>query len=694
MQPRRLSTLVTALLVNVSAAHADSGLEVHWSAPAVHELVITAERTSSPLEVVSDPRLPRQPVPAHDGADYLKTIPGFAIIRKGGTSGDAVFRGMAASRVALIADGGTLHGGCAMRMDPPTAYLFPQSYDRIRVLKGPQSVLWGPGSSAATVIFERDPFNADTDGNELYLSAMTSSWGRHDLALDGQAGSSLGYLRLQGSDSRSGHYKDGDGNEVHSRYHRWNGHLTIGWTPREGTLVEVNTAASDGEAAYADRMMDGSLFRREHYGLRLRQDFNHRLLSSVEARLSWNYVDHVMDNYSVRPFSASMMMPHLQASNPDRTTINARVSATLTPSANSDMELGVDLERNRHTIRSTHNQLAVPYRSLNREHDARFVQMGIFGEWEYRPAPGHTWTSGLRLDRWSVHDDRDTVSIDSMGMASLPNPTAGQRDRDLLPSAFVRYEHALGDHHHDHHSTLFIGLGHTQRIADYWERIGNDRQSPLGRSAFFSEPEKTTQLDWGLIHEADRYRVAASLFYNRVHDFILIDTAYPGKEGVGVTRNVRAHSFGGELELARDLGRHWLAEATLAYTRGYNDTDHTPLGQIPPLEARLSLTWQYDDWSVGGLLRLVDSQHRVDIGRGNIAGQDVRKTSGYAVFSLNASYQASEQLQLSAGVDNLLDRSYAEHLSRAGATVPGFVTTGQVNEPGRLLWARLAWSWK
>jgi hypothetical protein len=51
--------------------------------------------------VLTDPSKPRQPLPAHDGADYLKTIPGFSVIRKGGTDGDAVFRGMAGSRVVI-----------------------------------------------------------------------------------------------------------------------------------------------------------------------------------------------------------------------------------------------------------------------------------------------------------------------------------------------------------------------------------------------------------------------------------------------------------------------------------------------------------------------------------------------------------------------------------------------------------------
>lgn len=122
----------------------------------LEDVVVTAPRSEEPLTVRTNPRAPRQPVPAHDGADYLKTIPGFSVIRKGGTDGDPVLRGMSGSRLNILLNGEVILGGCGGRMDPPTAYVFPAAYDRITVLKGPQTVLYGPGASAGTVLFERN----------------------------------------------------------------------------------------------------------------------------------------------------------------------------------------------------------------------------------------------------------------------------------------------------------------------------------------------------------------------------------------------------------------------------------------------------------------------------------------------------------------------------------------------------------
>ncbi len=65
-------------------------------------VVVTAPVTEAPLTVTTDPKAPRQPLPAHDGADMLKSIPGFSVIRKGGTDGDPVFRGMSGSRLDIL----------------------------------------------------------------------------------------------------------------------------------------------------------------------------------------------------------------------------------------------------------------------------------------------------------------------------------------------------------------------------------------------------------------------------------------------------------------------------------------------------------------------------------------------------------------------------------------------------------------
>ena len=180
--------------------------------------VITAVAQQSPLTVVTDPREPRQPVPAADGADYLKTIPGFAAIASGGANADPVFRGLFGSRLNILSDGSQLLGACPNRMDAPTSYLSPESYDRLTVIKGPQTVLWGPGASAATVLFERDTPRFENLGGRVNGSLLAGSNGRFDRRLDASAGGREGYVRLLANRAHADDYRDGSGHQVPSRW--------------------------------------------------------------------------------------------------------------------------------------------------------------------------------------------------------------------------------------------------------------------------------------------------------------------------------------------------------------------------------------------------------------------------------------------------------------------------------------------
>ena len=125
----RSAGAMTRLSVSLSLALAMLPLHAAEREPAqtLDTLVVTATAPSSPLHWVTDPRLPRQPVPASDGADYLKTVPGFSAIRNGGTNGDPVLRGMFGSRLNIVSNEGNLIGACPSRMDNPLSYIAPET---------------------------------------------------------------------------------------------------------------------------------------------------------------------------------------------------------------------------------------------------------------------------------------------------------------------------------------------------------------------------------------------------------------------------------------------------------------------------------------------------------------------------------------------------------------------------------------
>ena len=628
------------------------------SAPTttLDEVVVTAIHDQSAVQVVTDPKIPRQPIPASDAADYLQTIPGFSAVRSGGTNGDPVFRGQFGSRLPLLTNGMQMLGACPGRMDTPSSYIAPETFDVLTLIKGPQTVLWGPGASAGVVRFERERPDFAAGPVNFTASLLGASAGRNDQNADLAAGNDQFYARISANHSHGQDYKDGDGTSIPSGWDKWNADAALGWTPDADTLVELSAGAGDGWARSAARGMDGTQFRRDSLGLRLQKQNITPWLSKVEAQIYRNEADHLMDNFQRRPLPPGKMA---MASNVKRVVTGGRIAATLQPTPALTADIGLDLQRNTHEGRSG---MGMSYLNKPWVRDAKFANLGLFSELRWQAAPSTLWVGGLRLDRAQAWDYRNPASTH-------------KRDESALPSGFVRWEQTLSSG-----ATTYVGLGHVQRFPDYWELISGK----AGNVFATLEPEKTTQLDVGANWKGQNWQFWTSAYAGMVRDFILFDYASnPSK-----ARNIDARTAGFELGGSYKLAPAWTAQATVAYTWGSNRSDGTALPQMPPLEARLGLDYAQGPWTAGALWRLVAAQHRYTQDQGNVVGRDMGASSGFGVLSLHASYRVQRQLKITVGVDNLLDKTYAEHLNLAGNAGFGFPANTRLNEPGRTLWLR------
>ncbi len=656
-------------------AHADEPDSIK----TLDTLVVTSAAPSSPLNWVTDPRLPRQPVPASDGADYLKTVPGFSAIRNGGTNGDPVLRGMSGSRLNILSNDGSLIGACPSRMDNPLSYIAPETYDRLTVIKGPQSVRWGAGASAGTVRFERDMPRFDAPGMQLQASALGGSNNRNDQMLDASVGSKPGYVRVNGNRSESDDYRDGNGDVVPSRWRKWNADAAIGWTPDADTVLELNAGTGDALARYAGRGMDGAAFRRSSYGLRFERGNLPGAWDKLQANLYYNEADHVMDNYTLRTPNPHGSMPMPMASNVERRTSGGRLASEWRWQ-DVAVVAGIDAQDSRHRKRNGMGRGT--FRQMPWTRDAELRNQGAFAELTFGEDTPRRWVSGLRVDRAQAKDLRRTA-----GMMAMPNPTAGLTREETLGSGFLRYERD-----HGKAWTWYAGLGHSERMPDYWELFSADA-GPAGSANAFAgvKPEKTTQLDLGLQFHGRALDAWVSAYAGRLQDYILFAYRSGGMMGSSTRAgNVDARIAGAEAGLEWRPVQGWKLGSTLAYAWGENRDEQRPLPQIPPLEGRFTASWEHARWSTGALLRVVGRQNRVAQDEGNVVARDLGPTAGFATLSLNAAYRINDGLRASAGVDNLFDRAYAEHLNLAGSADFGFPADPvRINEPGRTFWLKL-----
>ncbi|WP_130804075.1 TonB-dependent copper receptor [Acinetobacter ihumii] len=674
-----LQPLSAAILVAIlpSSVFAVDDVQPKKMAP----IVVTAQDTlSNGLVIQADPKQPIQPVPATDGADYLKSIMGFNQIKNGGTNGDVTFRGMFGSRIKILTDGTENLGACPARMDAPTSYINPESYDRITVIKGPQTVQYANTGSAATVIFSREPEHLSADKSYRgQASVLIGSYGRLDHNVEAAVGDETKYMRVNANRSESNSYKDGDNQKVPSAWERWNTDLALGWTPDQDTWVELKAGKGDGEAMYAGRDMDGSQFARESLGLHLEKRHLTEHIQKLEGQVDYSYNSHVMDNYTLRtPPMTHNMMTHQMEPNPasmevTRRTLNARMAMTSQWDKFSLIS-GVDMQQNHRGGDMKSSMMNMPMST-----DMKFYSYGAFGELTYQLNPQHQLVTGARLDQ---------VKIDALKLNDDRSET--------LPSAFIRLE----NQHPNHAAKSYIGLGYVERVPDYWELFSTAHGNTGMSKPTFNDlnTEKTLQLDLGYQQQYGALSLWTSAYAGLIDDYILMSYHnHPNTGGHGHgssfsagAKNVDATIAGAEAGIGYQISDRLQTDLSAMYAWGENTTTNKALPQIAPLEARLNLRYVTDKYSLGALWRVVAKQDRYSLNQGNIAGYDTGESKAFNTLSLNASYQILKDVDLAIGVDNVLDKAYAEHLNKLGSAGFGYAANQQFNNIGRNYWARVS----
>ncbi|WP_224964416.1 TonB-dependent copper receptor [Acinetobacter guillouiae] len=650
-------------------------------------IVVTAQlnNDANGLIIHADPKQPIQPVPATDGADYLQSIAGFNSIKSGGTNGDVTFRGMFGSRIKILTDGTENLGACPARMDAPTSYIQPESFDRISVVKGPQTVQYANTGSAATVIFERQkPTLTDDKNYQGQASVLVGSFGRLDHNIEAAVGDSKKYMRINANRSESNSYEDGDGNKVPSSWERWNTDLALGWTPDEDTWVELTGGKADGEAEYAGRTMDGSQFARESLGLRVEKKNLSPVIKKLEGQVNYSYNDHIMDNFSLRtPPMTHDMNTHQMVSNPmamqvTRRTLNSRLAMTSEWDKLS-LITGVDSQLNKHG--GSMSSPTMPSMNVAFREDMRFQSYGAFGEMTYQFSDAYKLVTGARIDQ---------VKIDALKL--------NDQRKETLPSAFIRLE----NQYPEHNAKSYIGLGYVERVPDYWELFSTAHGNTGMSKPTFNDlnTEKTLQLDLGYQYQHDALSVWTSAYAGLINDFILLSYHNHPKAGMGGhdhgssfsagAKNVDATIAGAEAGIGYQFTDAIQADLSAMYAWGENTDTHKPLPQIAPLEGRLNLRYVQDKYSLGLLWRAVAKQDRISLNQGNIVGYDTGESKSFTTLALNASYNIQKDLNLAVGVDNVLDKTYTEHLNKLGVGADGQVGTQQFNNTGRNYWARIS----
>lgn len=639
-------------------------------ATALPLIQVTGDRWQSPASEVLVP----EPVARLAGDASV------SLSRMGGRGLDPIIRGQGRDRVDVLLDGIRVEGACPNRMDPATSRLSSALTPLLDVRTTNQTLRWGPITGGQIMATTAAPRFADGVFTG-HLTAGGSDNGSGSI-INGSAalGNDRSWVRLAGGHDKADDYDDGDGNQIRSAFTNREGRLDAGWTADNGFYLQgLLRRQQERDVKYAGSGMDAP---------KTDTDIARLTLGSPVGSGDWKLVawqadvDHRMDSVSLRTSGMAMV------TDSQTRTQGLRLTLDQTASAQTGWATGLDLERNNwEAERFGGDDLAmltsVIWPDVDRD------RVGLFAEASHRLTRHWQLGGGVRYDRVEMSPDSADKTF-GMGMMSNSAATIYQQvygtteleQTDHNISAFLdsRWQFKPGHALEVTASRSVRSPGVTERYLASWSMMPAKRW--VGNPAL--DTEKHHKLELALEGREGALSWRPAIWVDQVEDFILRTR---NADQLSVYRNVDARLLGAEAEVSWHHGP-WQLASTLATVRGTNRDSNSALPQIPPLQFSQTLDWHSQGHQLGIEWQLARRQDRVDLG----SGQDADTSPGYGVINLTGLHPLMEGLSLTWAVDNLFDKTWAPHVSRAN-TDPFNPEAIRVHEPGRTLRAALTARW-
>jgi outer membrane receptor for ferrienterochelin and colicin len=232
-----------------------------------------------------------------------------------------------------------------------------------------------------------------------------------------------------------------------------------------------------------------------------------------------------------------------------------------------------------------------------------------------------------------------------------------------------------------YNTTVKMGVGHAQRVPTLAERYADGIFMGIIQSGFSRvignpelQKERAWQADLTVVSECDSCRSWVSGFCSWIDNYVTYEAnAIADPSGARLLQAINttyATLAGIEWHGEVDLTMTATGFATIRYLDGRDQGIEQPLAQIAPLESRVGIRLQdpSDERRWGGEfgVRMVDRQHREALFRPvapAVALIPVEvETPGFTTAYIRGFYNLNDDINLVGGVENLLDRTYVEHL--------------------------------
>ena len=678
--------IVTAAVLGLAAglagaAGAQEGSSRATDAVQLGETVVTASGretsafdTSVPMNVITAEALEERGAVSME--DVFRGEAGLNVSTTGPNSVRPMIRGLYDERVLVLINGVRLSeqrpgGNHILSLDPA-------QIERVEVVRGPASVLYGSDAIAGVinVITRQAPRQS---GDQARLESEASLTGLSD-PQGYRAAANLGFGQGRLNGLVGGFYRDNDN--------------------VENADYELNNSSFKGGMAWAGGNYLGPVWQADFYYYYMDATMGIPADPSFASDKFEDEKEHFLSGRLSGQLGSTLadrMELVLGAQRHQRN--RERLKATgIPPAVRGDMAVNITLDINtfslkpmlfkavgkRHnlvygldsffenassgrTITDTASSWVNPlFNNVPVIPDSQRWGLGVFAQDEISLAPRWSLTAGLRCD-W--------INSSTDGAPGHAITSSMSQDDSALSGSLGLLFRATDE------LNLYANLGRAFRAPTLLERYfygpHDSAKNDVGDPNL--SPETSWNFDVGLKLRATRLSGMFSLFYNRVDNYIAkLDT---GTEYTWSNLD-QAMLYGGELGLDVDIYGGLSAFTTASYVLGENLEDDQDLPSIPPLNGKTGLRYDREvgsgrGWAEFSLLWAAD-QDRV--------APNEKRTNAWARFDLRMGYSLGKNKQIVFAVENLGDRFYYDHLSRTWQDL------GLSAQAGRAFKLTLQWS--
>ena len=625
---------------------------------------------SLPVEIMTKTELEK--IPGTGISDIIKYEPGINLAVDGAWSTHVNIRGLSRQNVVILVDGNRVE--TATNVAAGLSLIDVEDIQKVEVIKGGVSSLYGTGATGGVVnITTTTPSYSSKlklNGSLLGGYKSVNKEGKGNLSLS--AGSVNWFAKVNGTLRSADDTETPDGTLDNSQYRDNNFSGIVGLKPFDNHEIilnyqrfsaeDVGIPGGDPFPATAEATYPSEL--REMYSAEYKI---HNLVPSL-MMLSAKYFHQLIERrVRLKPSAAAEVN-----TSADHTMDGFQVQTDWYVNEDNRLIAGIDYwQREYEGIRKKY---VIPQDLLTIDYPvpaSTYKSLGIYAQDELNVLNDKlNVTVGGRYDFINIENDE---TINPTAIASYPasedDDKSWSANAGLLYNANSNLDFTLNAAHAFRSPTL----------EERYQYIDLGGYTYLGNPEL--EPEKSYSFDFGTRYWSKKVSVKMDLFLNLFDDLVsdqfdYTDSLYR-KVNIG-----EARLYGFDLSAEFNVYKNAAAYATASYVRGEDTGNDEDLAEIPPLNGLVGIKSP-----IAGIVNC-DLNMSYSADQDKVAA-DEESTAGYAIFNLflnsNPLKLGLADLQIYAGVENIFDRAYRNHLS----TYRGMINL----EPGRNLFVKMKLSW-